>query len=104
MDGIMGLHEILHDTRIKKKNGLILKFDFEKAYDKISWVFLRKSFEQRGFSKKWCDWIWEVMTSGTLSVRVNDSLGSYIMCRKGVRQGDPLSPCCLIWQLMFWQK
>jgi hypothetical protein len=40
MDVILALHEILHDTRIKKKDGLILKLDFEKAYDKISWGFL----------------------------------------------------------------
>jgi hypothetical protein len=32
MDGIMALHYILHDTRIrKKKDGLLLKLDFEKA-------------------------------------------------------------------------
>lgn len=32
MDGIMALHDILHDTRIrKKKDGLLLKLDFEKA-------------------------------------------------------------------------
>jgi uncharacterized protein YpiB (UPF0302 family) len=36
MDGIMALHEILHDTRIKKKDGLILKLDFEKAYNKMN--------------------------------------------------------------------
>jgi hypothetical protein len=31
------------------------------------------------------------MTSGTLSVRVNELMGSYFMCGKGVWQGDPLS-------------
>jgi hypothetical protein len=36
MDGILAMHEILHDTRIKKKDSLILKLDFEKAYDKLS--------------------------------------------------------------------
>jgi hypothetical protein len=36
MDGILTLHEILHDTRIKKKDGLVLKLDFEKAYDKLN--------------------------------------------------------------------
>jgi hypothetical protein len=35
MDGILALHEILHDTKIKKK-GFILKLDFEKAYDKLN--------------------------------------------------------------------
>ena len=92
MDGIMSLHEILHDTKIRGENGLVLKLDFEKAYDKINWNFLKKCFEQRGFGKRWCDWIWAVMTSGTLNVKVNDSLGHYFMCGKGVRQGDPLSP------------
>jgi hypothetical protein len=40
MDGVLTLHEILHDVKIKKKDGLILKLDFEKAHDKISWEFL----------------------------------------------------------------
>jgi hypothetical protein len=54
MDGVMALHEILHDTRIKKKDGLSLKLDFEKAYDKINWNFLFKCIEQRGFDRQWC--------------------------------------------------
>jgi hypothetical protein len=33
-----------------------------------------------------------VVTSGTLSVKINDTMGSYFKSRKGVRQGDPLSP------------
>jgi hypothetical protein len=36
MDGVMTLHEILHEVKNKKRDGLILKLDFEKAYDKIS--------------------------------------------------------------------
>jgi hypothetical protein len=36
MDGVMALHEILHDTRLRKKDGLVLKLDFEKAYDKLN--------------------------------------------------------------------
>ncbi|CAN6218645.1 unnamed protein product [Urochloa humidicola] len=92
MDGILILHEVLHDTKQRKKEGLVLKLDFEKAYDKISWKFLMDCLRNRGFSDKWCSWIWEVMTSGTLSVKVNDKMGKYFMCGKGVRQGDALSP------------
>jgi hypothetical protein len=47
MDRVMCLHEILHDTRSKKKEGVILKIDFEKAYDKISWSFLLQTLRQR---------------------------------------------------------
>jgi len=40
MEGTMSLHEIIHDTKVKKKEGLVLKLDFEKTYDKVSWDFL----------------------------------------------------------------
>lgn len=92
MDGIMCLHEILHDTKRKKKDGIILKLDFEKAYDKISWDFLFGCLENRGFNQKWCKWIKEVVMKGTLSVKLNNEIGSYFQSGKGVRQGDPLSP------------
>jgi hypothetical protein len=35
MSGVMILHEILHETKKKKQLGVILKLDFEKAYDKV---------------------------------------------------------------------
>jgi hypothetical protein len=34
MSGIMALHEVLHETKKTKKVGIVLKLDFEKAYDK----------------------------------------------------------------------
>ena len=88
----MSLHEILHDTKSRKKRGLILKLDFEKAYDKLNWEFLLDCFNQSGFPPKCCNWIRTVLTSGTLSVKANDKLGPYFKSGKGVRQGDPLSP------------
>ena len=90
--GVMALHEVQHDTKSKKRDGLILKLDFEKPYDKISWEFLFDCLRQRGFCENWCKWIKVVVTSGTLSVKVNDILGNYFQSGKGVRHGDPLSP------------
>jgi hypothetical protein len=51
---------------------------------------------QRAFNEHWCKWIREVVTSGTLSVHVNGSVGSYFKSGKGVRQGDPSSPLLFI--------
>jgi hypothetical protein len=52
MSGIMILHEILHETKRKNQTGVVLKHDFEKAYDKVKWSFLFKCFEARGFCPK----------------------------------------------------
>ena len=49
MNGIMILHEILHETKRKKQLGIVLKLDFEKAYDKVNWSFLFQCLSARGF-------------------------------------------------------
>lgn len=48
MTGILTLHEILHETKAKKEVGVILKLDFEKAYDKVNWNFLFTCLRARG--------------------------------------------------------
>jgi hypothetical protein len=35
MEGVIILHETIHEMHRKNQNGVILKIDFEKAYDKI---------------------------------------------------------------------
>jgi len=91
MSGIVILHEILHETKRKKQIGIILKLDFEKAYDKVKWSFLIHCLAARGFCPTWCEWIRKVVSGGTVSVKLNNLLGPYMKSHKGVRQGDPLS-------------
>jgi hypothetical protein len=39
MNNILFLHEILFDTKRRGLTGIVLKLDFEKAYDKVHWFF-----------------------------------------------------------------
>jgi hypothetical protein len=57
MEGVIVLHEIIHEMRRKKHSGLIFEIDFEKAYDKINWSFLQQTMIMKGFSPTWCRWI-----------------------------------------------
>jgi hypothetical protein len=92
MTGVLALHEMLHETKRRQGIGVVLKLDFEKAYDKVSWKFLLECLKLRGFNDKWCGWIHQILVGGTVCVKMNDQLGSYFVSHKGVRQGDPLSP------------
>jgi hypothetical protein len=41
VEGVVVLHETIHELHKKKGNGVILKLDFEKAYDKVNWTFVQ---------------------------------------------------------------
>jgi hypothetical protein len=53
MEGAVILHETIHELHTKKKDGVIFKIDFEKAYDKVNWNFLQQTLRMKGFSQKW---------------------------------------------------
>ena len=36
LEGVVILHETIHELQRKKMNGVLLKIDFEKAYDKVN--------------------------------------------------------------------
>jgi hypothetical protein len=39
LEGVVILHETIQELHRKKQNGVILKIDFGKAYDKVNWPF-----------------------------------------------------------------
>jgi hypothetical protein len=37
--GVVVLHEVIHELHKSNQRGLILQIDFEKAYDRVRWLF-----------------------------------------------------------------
>jgi hypothetical protein len=64
MDGVVILHETIHEMYRKKLDGVIIKLDFEKSYDKVNWSFLQQTLRMNGFSPLWCKWIDQIVRRG----------------------------------------
>jgi retron-type reverse transcriptase len=83
---------MIHEMHRKKQSGVILKLDFKKAYDKINWSFVQQTLCMKDLSSTWRKWIASFIKGGHVGIKVNDQVGKNFQTRKGVRQGDPLSP------------
>jgi hypothetical protein len=92
LEGVVILHETIHELHRKKMDGVLFKIDFEKAYDKVNWDFLQQTMRMKGFDPIWCQWVQRYTEKGSVGIRVNDDIGRYFQTKKGLRQGDPLSP------------
>jgi hypothetical protein len=53
VDGVLVVNELVDFAKKTKKECLILKVDFEKAYDSVDWGFLEYMLYRVGFCAKW---------------------------------------------------
>jgi hypothetical protein len=92
LESVVSAHEIIHEVVKHKKKGVILKLDHEKAYDRVSLLFLEEMLQSKGFGSRWIAWVISLVIGGSICIRVNDVNNPYFRPGKGLRQGDPLSP------------
>ncbi|KAI9187301.1 hypothetical protein LWI28_026562 [Acer negundo] len=84
--------EIIHKWKKDMVGGLLVKLDFEKAYDCVNHSFLFSMLEGMGFGARWIHWIANCVTTLSLSVLMNGSPTEQFGIERGIRQRDPLSP------------
>lgn len=53
LNSILIANECIEDRRFYRQNGLICKFDLEKAYDHVHWDFLDYILGRMGSETKW---------------------------------------------------
>lgn len=83
--------ELLQCCHKQKVPTLALKLDFRKAFDSVEWSTLNLIMRSFGFSNKWSWWMNHLLQTERMDVLLNGVLGRWIQCKRGLRQGDPLS-------------
>ncbi|GJU49071.1 RNA-directed DNA polymerase, eukaryota, reverse transcriptase zinc-binding domain protein [Tanacetum coccineum] len=68
------------------------KVDIQKAYDTVSWEFLETCLLKFGIHKVMVGWIMVCLKSVSFSVCVNGESHRFFKAKRGLRQGDPVSP------------
>lgn len=94
-DNFLLAHEISYfiRTRKTKKSGFLsLKTDMSKAYDRVEWNFLEQMLRRLGFPDKWIHLVMSCVASVKYRVKLNNLKFEYFTSKRGLRQGDPLSP------------
>eukprot|EP00253_Pinus_taeda_P023715 PITA_23715 len=65
LDNIIQAHEMVHSLVTNKQAGMIMQLDIEKAYDKLSWSYIRAILKAYGFDHNWIKWVMALVTTAS---------------------------------------
>jgi hypothetical protein len=69
-----------------------LKIDLMKAYDSLDWDYILHCLYCFRAPAVYIEWIRACITSPSFTIALNGTLVGHFSGKKGLRQGDPLSP------------
>jgi hypothetical protein len=87
--------EYIHQCQQSKKEIVIIKLDFTKAFDMIEHPAIKLMMQQMGFNDKWISWTSSILGSASTSVLLNGVPGKNLVCKRGVWQGTLCPHCSL---------
>ncbi|XP_020531630.1 uncharacterized protein LOC110008460 [Amborella trichopoda] len=97
LDGAFVAQEAIHSRHRAKLPGLIIKLDWEKAYDHVDWSILDENLPRVAFGSQWRAWIKGCISGPNFSILINGSPKDFFPSSRRLRQGHPdlFPPFCL---------
>ncbi|CAL1394844.1 unnamed protein product [Linum trigynum] len=92
-ENILLAHELVQKYGRKNiSSRSLVKVDLMKAFDSVNWAFLFRVLTAMGFPNKFLNWLRMCVTTQKFSIGFNAGSVGFFPAKKGLRQGDPLSP------------
>jgi hypothetical protein len=66
--------------------------DLSKAFDMVSWLYIRLLLIHLGFAHSFVTWILNCINYTSFTMLINGSTSPFFKAEHGIRQGYPLSP------------
>lgn len=88
-DSFMLAAELIQCCHKRKVPTIVLKLDFKKAFDSISWDALDTIMDTRGFSGTWRSWMRNILDTGRTAALLNGIPGLWINAEEGCAKATP---------------
>jgi len=92
LDGVLIANEVVDEAKSVNKELLMFKVDFENGYDSVDLKYLDLVMGHMNFPTLWRNWINECVGTAKASVLLNGCPTGEFPIKRGLSQGDPLSP------------
>ena len=96
LDAVRTIDDVLEIGKIMNQPGILLAIDFEKAFDSLNHEFLYQVLRKMGFGPNFLQWIRTFYRNLSSCVLNNGFTTDTFFVKRGIRQGDPLSPLLFI--------
>ena len=91
-ENLVSLNAIIQYMNDTNQEGIIISFDFEKAFDTVEWAAIQNALSYFNFGKTFRHMIGAMYKGSMANVQNNDFCLKCFPLTRGLKQGNPLSP------------